>query len=43
MAPGDREWAEAARRSANGITLDPVTATAFGELSQRLNLPSLTG
>ena len=41
MAPGDREWTTAARRSADGITLDPVTAQAFDELSQRLGLPPL--
>jgi LDH2 family malate/lactate/ureidoglycolate dehydrogenase len=43
MAPGDREWAVAAQRGTQGIALDPVTAAAFGELSQRLDLTSLTG
>lgn len=41
MAPGDREWATAARRNADGITLDPVTSHAFNELSQRLGLPRI--
>lgn len=30
MAPGDREWAEAARRDAEGIPIDPDTAAFLG-------------
>ncbi len=30
MAPGDREWAEAARRDAEGIPIDPDTARFLG-------------
>lgn len=41
MAPGDREWAEAARRRAQGIPLDPVTIAGFAELAGRLGLPPL--
>ena len=33
MAPGDREWAEAARRRAQGVPLDPVTVAQFSQLS----------
>ena len=33
MAPGDREWAEAARRSARGIPVDPETRAAFAGLA----------
>jgi len=33
MAPGDREWAEAARRRANGVPLDPDTVANMEELS----------
>ncbi|MBD3678785.1 MAG: Ldh family oxidoreductase [Rhodobacteraceae bacterium] len=33
MAPGDREWAEAARRRANGVPLDPDTVTNMERLS----------
>ncbi len=32
MAPGDREWAEAARREHEGVPLDPATAEAFVRL-----------
>ncbi|WP_108485128.1 Ldh family oxidoreductase [Oceaniglobus ichthyenteri] len=42
MAPGDREWDVARERRANGITLDPVTAAAFAELSETLNVPLQT-
>lgn len=35
MAPGDREWAEAARREAEGVPLDPATAEAFRRLGER--------
>jgi LDH2 family malate/lactate/ureidoglycolate dehydrogenase len=33
MAPGDREWAEADRRAALGIPIDPATAAAFARLA----------
>lgn len=33
MAPGDREWAEAARRMAEGVTPDPVTVAGFEALA----------
>ncbi|MFN3824568.1 MAG: Ldh family oxidoreductase [Pseudorhodobacter sp.] len=33
MAPGDREWAEAARRRAEGLPLDPVTQDGFRTLA----------
>lgn len=39
MAPGDREWAVAARRRVEGITLDPVTERSYGELATELGLP----
>lgn len=35
MAPGDREWREAANREANGVSLDPATLAAFAELAGR--------
>jgi LDH2 family malate/lactate/ureidoglycolate dehydrogenase len=38
MAPGDREWAVARDRRENGVTLDPVTAASFAELSRALNV-----
>lgn len=38
MAPGDREWAEAARREAGGVPLDPATAEAFARLARRYRL-----
>jgi LDH2 family malate/lactate/ureidoglycolate dehydrogenase len=41
MAPGDREWAVALDRQANGISLDPVTANSFAELAHKLNLDPL--
>lgn len=34
MAPGDREWAEADRRAAEGIPLDPDTLEAFRRLAE---------
>ena len=34
MAPGDREWAEAAKRRQEGVPLDPATATAFELLAK---------
>jgi len=43
MAPGDREWAEAARRRAEGVPLDPITATSFADLARTLNLTPITG
>lgn len=33
MAPGDREWAEAARRRAEGVPLDPDTVANFRTLA----------
>jgi len=38
MAPGDREWAEAARRKQAGIPLDPVTVTGFQALAAEFGL-----
>lgn len=32
LAPGDREWEEAARRRASGVPLDPVTVAEFKAL-----------
>lgn len=42
LAPGDREWAEAERRRAHGIPIDPATLIAFERLSARygVDLPS---
>ena len=34
LAPGDREWAEADRRDALGIPIDPATEAAFGRLAK---------
>jgi LDH2 family malate/lactate/ureidoglycolate dehydrogenase len=39
LAPGDREWAEASRREAGGVPLDPATAAAFRRLAERFELP----
>lgn len=41
LAPGDREWAVAARRGREGAPLDPATIAAFTELAERhgLRLP----
>jgi LDH2 family malate/lactate/ureidoglycolate dehydrogenase len=38
MAPGDREWAEADRRMAEGIPIDPETLDALDRLARRLSL-----
>ncbi len=38
MAPGDREWAEADRRSARGVPLDPATVEEFTALAGRFAL-----
>lgn len=38
MAPGDREWAEAARRVVHGIPIDPTTAAAFTALAARFGV-----
>ena len=38
MAPGDREWAVAATRRAEGVTLDPATADAFTAFADRFGL-----
>jgi LDH2 family malate/lactate/ureidoglycolate dehydrogenase len=35
MAPGDREWAEADRREAEGVPLDPATAEDFDRLARQ--------
>ena len=34
LAPGDREWAEAERRSKEGVPIDPETAAAFDQLAK---------
>ncbi|WP_102106706.1 Ldh family oxidoreductase [Oceaniglobus roseus] len=41
MAPGDREWAEAAHRRAEGIPLDPVTLDSFAQLADELGMERL--
>lgn len=38
MAPGDREWQEAARRRDTGIPLDPVTVAEFETLASQFGL-----
>ena len=38
MAPGDREWAEAAHRREQGVPLDPVTVEGFEALCDRYSL-----
>lgn len=38
LAPGDREWAEADRRDAEGIPVDPQTAAQFDEFAERYAL-----
>jgi LDH2 family malate/lactate/ureidoglycolate dehydrogenase len=38
LAPGDREWAEADRRDAEGIPVDPQTAMEFNELAEHFSL-----
>lgn len=39
LAPGDREWAEAARRDVEGAPIDPETERAFLDLSGQYNIP----
>ena len=39
LAPGDREWDEAARREAQGVPIDPQTEQAFQRLSARYGIP----
>ena len=45
MAPGDREWAEAERRTAYGAPVDPATMTEFRSLADRygLEMPATAG
>jgi len=38
MAPGDREWAEAARRERDGVPIDPDTEAAFAAFAKRYGL-----
>lgn len=38
MAPGDREWVEAARRRQYGVPIDGETASAFCDLADRFGL-----
>jgi LDH2 family malate/lactate/ureidoglycolate dehydrogenase len=38
LAPGDREWAEAARREVQGVPIDPKTEQAFHELSAQYGI-----
>lgn len=38
LAPGDREWAEADRRDAEGIPIDPATVEAFERLTERFGV-----
>jgi LDH2 family malate/lactate/ureidoglycolate dehydrogenase len=38
MAPGDREWAEAERRAAAGIPIDPASNEAFAGFAERFGL-----
>ena len=40
MAPGDREWAVARARDAEGVLVDPASMAAFAELSLRLGVPA---
>lgn len=35
LAPGDREWAEAARRREKGVPIDPVSLASFRLLAER--------
>lgn len=39
MAPGDREWSEAARRRAEGVPLDPDTVAGMRALATEHGLP----
>lgn len=38
MAPGDREWAEAARREVEGVPIDPETDAAFVQFAARFGI-----
>jgi LDH2 family malate/lactate/ureidoglycolate dehydrogenase len=38
MAPGDREWEEAARRRRQGVPIDPATADAFRRIAADFGL-----
>jgi LDH2 family malate/lactate/ureidoglycolate dehydrogenase len=38
LAPGDREWAEAARREIDGVPIDPATARDFERLAETFGL-----
>jgi len=38
MAPGDREWAVAAKREREGAPVDPVTRAAFSELAEKFSV-----
>ena len=38
MAPGDREWAEAARREVEGVPIDPETEAAFAQFAARFGI-----
>ncbi len=40
MAPGDREWAEAARRRQEGVPIDPDSATEFERLADKAGIPT---
>ena len=40
LAPGDREWAEADRRAAEGIPIDPATQAAFERLASTFAIAS---
>jgi len=39
LAPGDREWTEAAQREVQGAPIDPETEHAFHDLSLRYGIP----
>lgn len=41
MAPGTREWAEAARRSAQGMKLDRTSVEAFGRFAEKHGIDPL--
>ena len=49
LLPSTWTWAvlqgarEAARRRAEGVPLDPITATSFADLARTLNLTPITG
>ena len=40
MAPGDREWRQAALRAAAGIPIDPETRKEFARLSETYDVPA---